>query len=334
VKRGHHSIVDAVSNGVVGWIIAIVGSGLIPWAFSGFRADAEGYENIDLAGAAAVFGLCLAIDGTWLLATRVDLARRALALRAVPYVASIGIFVGLTIAGGSTEARSSTPIFLALAMLLLGHLVRLVNDLSLGRASGPSTGLAATGLLVVHHSGEDQFLLVLNRNLNGGHGLWVPPGGHFDPEVDEPAERLIAKIRTEVCRNATIWSPDSLARPDSLQLSTAETRWLSPPLFLLDEDLLGQCSHGHLRHLDLVYACRDAGAVAGTPKYGPADRIYVRVSECALSAADAEQALRKAVEEWEEGTTGLSHSVPATVSRDVAQRLYLVGAAWAGGSTA
>jgi hypothetical protein len=86
--------------------------------------------------------------------------------------------------------------------------------------------------------------------------------------------------------------------------NTAETKWLEAPVFILDEDLLGLCSHSHSRHFDLIYP------------------------DCVPSVASAETAVYVAIERWQQATAGTAPGVRDTLSRDVPQRLHLVATSY------
>jgi hypothetical protein len=222
---------------------------------------------------------------------------------------------------------SAAPIYLSLALLGIGLIVRT----QLGSAPADvaqevgGTGLATTSVLIVRLDAPVNFMLVLNRNLNNGKGLWVPPGGHFELGIDDPADRLLQKIRSEVGIEAKIWSSAAPPAERLHSFNTAQTKWFEAPIFILDEDLLGLCSHGHARHFDLIYACEAIAYIPrAVPKYSVADRILVPVGDCASSVEAAERAVHSAVEGWQRSTVGTTPGVRDTVSRDVAQRLHLV----------
>ena len=63
-------------------------------------------------------------------------------------------------------------------------------------------GYAVTGLpFILDDLNNPEVVLVFNYNL----GAWLPPGGHFNPGIDEiPTERLVAKIREETGARCTV----------------------------------------------------------------------------------------------------------------------------------
>ncbi len=63
-----------------------------------------------------------------------------------------------------------------------------------GKAS-ETLGFAATGILIEKPGGDAvNFIIILNKNLRQGKGLWGSPGGHFLPYIDNPETKLKNKI--------------------------------------------------------------------------------------------------------------------------------------------
>jgi hypothetical protein len=185
-------------------------------------------------------------------------------------------------------------------------------------------GFANTGLIIVGTGDSASFVLLLNKNLREGKGLWVPPGGHFDPMVEESTRRLKTKIEDEVgLRTEVIPSPNLLGLRVS-DLKTTSAAWHDPPLFLLEEDLMGRCSHGHKTHLDYVHLLRSLGPIEGAnPKYPATEQVFVRARDCVGGVDEADAAIRAAVEDWTVRKYGQLPGVIDSVTRDVSVRLHL-----------
>jgi hypothetical protein len=313
-------------DGIVALVIAV----FVPVLFKGFRVRLENYPQTELWGSVAIYAMVVSVDFFLLRSVNSSRVGRLWPVVSLAIYGFTALFFVLATLAQSIHVGvriSAAPIYLSLALLGIGLIVRT----QLGSMPADfvkevgGTGLATTSVLIVRFDAPMNFMLVLNRNLNNGKGLWVPPGGHFELGIDDPADRLLQKIRSEVGIEAKIWSP---AAPPAEQLhsfNTAQTKWLEAPIFILDEDLLGLCSHGHSRHFDLIYACEATSYIPrAVPKYSVADRILVPVGDCASSVEAAERAVHSAVEGWQRSTAGTTPGVRDTVSRDVAQRLHLV----------
>jgi 8-oxo-dGTP pyrophosphatase MutT (NUDIX family) len=317
---------DAVFSAIVALLVPLP---LV--LLAGLRDDVSAYSKADLWAAAAIFLVVLAWDS---FGRRHELKDREGVVEALfPYIGTVVFFaiVTLAVSPDSESERPSTGIFLSLALLALLCLVREggAQQRMSEQIADAAVGFATTGILVTTEPRESAFVLVLNKNLNSGNGLWVPPGGHFEPaDGVDPADELLKKIEDEVGVQAAIQEVEG-ERAIADEFSTNETTWLTPPLFLLDEDLLGTCSKGHQRHIDFVYLCRMVRAVRTRhrSKYGQSDQLQIAVGSCLPSTEAAEAALVSAVEEWETSVTGRASGIKNTVSRDVAQRLHLAATA-------
>ena len=204
--------------------------------------------------------------------------------------------------------------------------LRLVKNAAVEPVAGvePVVGLAATGVLIDGSSGADEFVLVLNKNLRNGEGLWVPPGGHFPDTAEDPARELATKVRLEVAAESKLIPTSGLyGIPEQREFSSLHTEWWTVPAFLLNEDLHGKCSQGHERHIDAIYLLRVTGSLVTKHKYGLAQRIHIPVSACEESADSAHFAVMTAVRKWEVRDSGKYSSLSESVSSDVVQRLYL-----------
>jgi hypothetical protein len=327
---GLRRLLEKAQEASVGGLVELIIAIFVPIIFRSFRDRLDRYPATDLWGGIAVYVIVAGLDVALSRAHRDTGKQRpnAIASHGV-YALPVVLFIIATFAQRVPARGSitSVPIYLALALLAMGLIVRMrVAEPQADDAKGPGgTGLATTSVLITALNGSHNFMLILNRNLNNGKGLWVPPGGHFELGVDDPGDRLLQKIRTEVGIEAKIWQPDALPADLVYSFNTAQTKWLAAPVFILDEDLLGLCSHGHARHFDLIYACE---AVRYIPhariKYPIAEQALVPVRDCAASVEAAEVAVHAAIERWQQSTAGTSPGVRDTVSRDVPQRLHLV----------
>ncbi|ONI87600.1 hypothetical protein ALI144C_09475 [Actinosynnema sp. ALI-1.44] len=240
-------------------------------------------------------------------------------------------FVGTTIIAESpvhNDAYLAVPLLvLAVSELWLFIGYRRLAAQNTSTPPGRTLGFAATSVLV-HDRGTSGkfFVLVHNLNINSPHGLWVSPGGHFDPDVDDPTDVVIKKIASETGFIAELVATPGLeTRGAATSLSTTETRWIEQPDFLLDEDLGGSCKMDHKRHLDFIYICSTKGSTAPAvvPKYTERDRIEVSLLDCAQDEGAAIRAIDEAVAEWHRINDGKARGRRESTSRDVAQRLYL-----------
>jgi hypothetical protein len=110
-------------------------------------------------------------------------------------------------------------------------------------------GYAATGVpFVLTDPTQPELVVVHNENLQA----WLPPGGHFDPDLqDIPSEKVLRKIQEETGSTATLlWKAGDFERRDT-------ARPLPAPSFVLLEDLTKLKSKDpHDYHFDLNYICR------------------------------------------------------------------------------
>jgi hypothetical protein len=319
----------AVFDTSVGLVLAaIVSLALLP-----MRHRVNQYPDVELVAAAIIFVLALVVE---LVAFRLPRPRtlRTWGPVLLPYACGAALFWGLTAFTASPQdgTRPVAPIYLSIALLVTLQLTFALALLRRATARpSPAVGLASTGVLIVEGP-TPEFLLVLNRNLNSSKGLWVPPGGHFElDESIDPAARALEKIKTEVGFHAETWEPSQASGLSRNAMSTAETRWLTPPAFVLDEDLLGTCSQGHERHMDFVYVCvvRTNQPVEQSSKirYPVSEQLRLPVAKCSISAEAALAVLRESVSAWE-AQWGPQSSRTETITRDVAERLHLVATAY------
>ena len=189
-------------------------------------------------------------------------------------------------------------------------------------------GLAVTSVLVLRSTnGEDSFVLVKNQNLNAGKGLWVSPGGRWNPTVSAPDERLIEKIQKEVNYKARILTVSQIEKDvaNSTDMNSSECQWFRPPHMLLYEKLGSDRSEFPSNHLDLVYVCWTKGETAGqAPKYGATAQIQVPVASCGGSYDAAYAAVAKSVDDWHLRNLGTRPARRDDISADVVWRLHLI----------
>ena len=219
------------------------------------------------------------------------------------------------------------PVLIAIALLgfsKLSHLTGMYHSAARLTQHKERVGYAVTGIVICDDRDDPYFVLVLNLNLRGGKGLWVPPGGHFTPHLEDPQEKLLQKITKEIgvtCQVLDVTKHLIAGRSD---LTTDRTAWLMPPVFLLDENLMGRCSHGHEVHIDYVYIVVTNGAVTEKHhKYSKGQQITVPVRRCAASLQDAETAVGAAIDKWHIETLGAKPGLRDTLTKDVAWRLHL-----------
>ncbi|MEO9131013.1 MAG: hypothetical protein ABI240_07375 [Sphingomonas sp.] len=234
-------------------------------------------------------------------------------------------------------AASGTPLAVKEIVAILGSigwtcLIRLViARLPAGAAWHPNdhVGVASAGVLIMNPaSASRHFVLVHNRNLREGRGLWVPPGGHVDIAAEQPADRLREKIIEEVgVLSSTLALSPSLMPGDPHDIESAACTWMLPPAFLLREDLMGLCSKGHGLHLDLCYICTSDGEIRNhRPKYDARFRIEIPVADCADSFQHAEAAIGAKIDDWYRRYEGKAPGVRSDLTKDVIWRLHLVAA--------
>lgn len=138
------------------------------------------------------------------------------------------------------------------------------------------------------------FIIILNKNLRQGKGLWVPPGGHFLPYIDNPGTKLKNKIYEEIGVDCEVMCEEGQKPSEVHDTITNEVEWLVPPAFLLKEFLPDQCKQHHSHHFDLIYLCTTDGKVKNkTCKYKSSALVRIPLKECLDSFEATERALHK-----------------------------------------
>ena len=106
----------------------------------------------------------------------------------------------------------------------------------------------ATGFVVE----GDRTLLLWHKKL----GMWVPPGGHIEPDED-PVTAVLREIREETGLEAEVI-------PTVHEIDIPYPQQIQPPYTILLEDSAGKhpsdrTSH---KHIDFIYFCRPVGTVS------------------------------------------------------------------------
>lgn len=286
------------------------------------RTQAQIYDPVVLATFVTAFLVFFAWDYI--------LFRRTVFIRYVwiLYSASAVVFLLLTAYARHASVRAYIPMLAAVTLAGVAKLYSLTamhHSATTQRQLAENVGFAVTGIVICTSNPEEpHFILVFNRNLRGGKGLWVPPGGHFIPHQEEPTEKLLFKVTTEIGVKCTIINTFRHLRVTPEQLSTDHAKWILAPVFLLDEDLMGRCSHGHEVHLDSVYLLTTDGAITEpVHKYPKTQQVTVPVASCVAGPKEAENAILAAIEGWHVQTSGARPALKETLTNDVVWRLHL-----------
>ena len=222
------------------------------------------------------------------------------------YIGSLCLFFILVFLLKAPQYTAShTPFIISFCFFITGRLLlesNLNRMIQREKKLIKSLGFAATGILIEKPGGDTvNFIIILNKNLRQGKGLWVPPGGHFLPYIDNPGTKLKNKIYEEI-----------------------GVEWLAPPAFLLKEFLPDQCKQHHSHHFDLIYLCTTDGKVKNkTCKYKSSALVRIPLKECLDSFEATERALNKKIREKANELGLETYSRNENVSRDLIWRLHL-----------
>ncbi|MDR0604753.1 MAG: hypothetical protein LBG80_10660 [Bacteroidales bacterium] len=184
-------------------------------------------------------------------------------------------------------------------------------------------GFAVTSVLIEQNTNSHNFIIVLNKNLRGGKGLWVPPGGHFTPYMEHPEIKLKNKIYEEIGVECDIIY-DNRQMPEDGDKKNTETEWFIPPAFLLKELLPEKCKQNHSSHFDMIYICVTNGIpVNKNCIYKKDDIIRIPLNECVISFDSTETNLKNKILERSHHIGSNTESRNENISRDLIWRLYL-----------
>ena len=103
------------------------------------------------------------------------------------------------------------------------------------------------------------FVVEGNRTLLLWHkrlGMWVPPGGHIEPDED-PVTAVLREIREETGLEAEVI-------PTVGEMDISYPQQIQPPYTILVEDSAGKNrSNGPShKHIDFIYFCRPVGTAS------------------------------------------------------------------------
>ncbi len=242
----------------------------------------------------------------------------------IVYTVSWSIFFLLP---NQSYVANSTASIISVIILLGGIVVRGIYERDgVNRARLPDkVGYSVSGVVVEKQSTASEFILIHNLNLRGGEGLWVPPGGHYDPRSTEPFDALRQKLIQEIGFECSNISPlpelDAKVRDHDTSLAKA----FASPLFYLRENLQGVCKDNHSVHVAAVFACKvDRPVLVGGEKYKAAEQIRVPVARCLQSTQSAREAVCEAVSNWSFRKSGVRPGNYPDVPDDVPWRLHVV----------
>ena len=245
------------------------------------------------------------------------------------YIGSLCLFFILVFLLKAPQYTAShTPFIISFCFFITGRLLlesNLNRMIQREKKLIKSLGFAATGILIEKPGGDAvNFIIILNKNLRQGKGLWVPPGGHFLPHIDNPGTKLKNKIYEEIGVDCEVMCEEGQKPSEVHDTITNEVEWLVPPAFLLKEFLPDQCKQHHSHHFDLIYLCTTDGKVKNkTCKYKSSALVRIPLKECLDSFEATERALNKKIREKANELGLETYSRNENVSRDLIWRLHL-----------
>jgi hypothetical protein len=299
-------------------VLLLLLSGLI----SQFRANLSLYDKTQLILAIAIWLGLIALDLFLFLRSA-----RSFILGLATHGLILAVFCLLTIRGDAAAIKNNVPIYWMLFLLLFTKLIQFMilehsNVIETRRLA--TVGFAVTGLVIGNPKSDHPFFyLVLNKNLRGGKGLWVPPGGHFSPQFEDPVEKLRHKVKAEIgvdCKVHYPYGPRELN--DRQDLRTEGGEWITPPVFVLKEDLGGLCSHGHLIHLDFLYLCLTDGHITEKKHKYEKSQIQIPLEHCA-TFTETERAIGNSIDNWYVANRGRKPNTREDLTKDVTWRIFL-----------
>lgn len=301
-----------------GVAVGVIATPVFAYSFGLLDTAIAGYPEAILYSASAFFLLVAAFD--------IILTRHNLVAVFLLYLAIAVAFLVVSSFLTPTQKEQSTAIILAWIMAFVIRMLIFFVDVQDQYDASTATGFASAGVLVVTRpDAKPYFVLVHNKNLRKGAGLWVPPGGHVDPSIERPDMRLIEKISSETGYACSIMDERyNMMPPDPSRWESKACVWLVPPDFLLREDLMGECSKGHVVHIDLCYICVSDGNITNTaPKYSGDEVAEVVAADCIGDFASAQTAITNAIDETNRRSQGLSPGLYDDLTQDVIWRLHL-----------
>lgn len=304
------------------YVVAFGALFLMSGLISQFRSNLNQVDKVVLVVAIVTWAILVVLDVFVLLR-----GSKFLILGLASHGAILAAFCWMTIRADSTALRSNIPVYTTLLLLLFSKLLQsmlfqygFINETR--RAS--KVGFAATGIVIGNAAGaHPYFYLVLNKNLRGGKGLWVPPGGHFTPQIQNPIEVLISKVKAEIgvnCRVYYPYGPDELKQSEELRTEGGE--WITPPVFVLKEDMGGVCSHGHSMHLDFLYLCLTDGQIVEKNHKYDKNQIQIPLEHCSDFHA-TERIIGDTIDNWYVKNFGRKPSTREDLTKDVTWRIFL-----------
>lgn len=186
-------------------------------------------------------------------------------------------------------------------------------------------GYAATGIpFVLEDKTRPEVILIYNSSLDA----WLPPGGHFNPGMDQlPSETLIHKIKDEAGADSIVYWAPGLAFASgshSVQLHPS-------PSFVLLEDLTKHPRRNpaevHSHHYDLNYICQISASDLDGIGHGTKPALRVSLGELSQAADLRAEVTRRITHEAKETHPRYAN---AGVFPDVVERIVLSLAVLAG----
>lgn len=291
-----------------------------------FKSDLMQYDPIIVYTSLILFSIIFFID---LFSSYLNQERKNITLKLFLYLVPVCIFFILTcIIKEQVYIKSNTPAIISFFFFIS---VRLIFDSHIHRETlknkelNKSLGYTVTGMLIEDIPNIDtlNFIIVLNKNLRKGKGLWVPPGGHFTPYEHNPEVILERKIHEEIGVKSKILSINTLM-PDQRERRDKEVEWFAPPAFLLKEFLPDKCKQNHSHHFDLIYICTTDGDLNNNKrKYTDNDIIRIPLMDCADNFNSTEIKLKNKITERSHQLGTAIESRHENISRDLIWRLTL-----------
>lgn len=243
------------------------------------------------------------------------------------YVSTVLVFFILTLFGDNNTLKNHIPFLISFGYLTIGQIM-LESWFQQGVISNQKTeqglGFASTAVVIEEVNSVHRFIIILNKNLREGKGLWVPPGGHFSPYTENPESKVIHKLMDEIGVECKLLEQANLLPNQNHDRENNEVVWITPPYFVLREYLPGKCKQDHSYHFDFVYICLTDGVRKNEKsKYKHNDIIRIPLNECLENFESTERAVRNKINEraLQYGLTIGSRN--DDIARDLIWRLHL-----------